>query len=113
LVYLRPKFAGPVADRIGLEVIEAAVVLLLPDFELGLCLENPDKDRRLFRHPLLGEHRACLRRERLQIGWRKLAARCQREDRSRHGSRYRGLLANRSLHTRMHLEHPAPETTEQ
>ncbi len=54
-LHFRPKPTGPVADRIGLEVIEAAIILLFPDFELRLLLENPDENRGFLSHALFGE----------------------------------------------------------
>src|SRR5215813_8340923 len=50
---LRPKIARPPTDRKGLEQLEAAGGVLLPDFELRLFLENTHKDRRMFWHLLL------------------------------------------------------------
>src|SRR4029450_5634721 len=52
---LRAEATRIAADRIGLEQIEAAVVLRLPDLELGFGLEDPDEDRRFLGHSLLGE----------------------------------------------------------
>ena len=43
LLQLRPEIAGIKADRIGLEEVELAALLLLPDFQFGLFLENPDE----------------------------------------------------------------------
>src|ERR1041385_402615 len=49
---LGPKLAGPAADRIGLEQREVAGAVPLPDLELGLFLEQADKDRRFLIHVL-------------------------------------------------------------
>ena len=57
LALFRPDIARPAADRIGLEELEAAGVVLLPDLEFGLFLENPHEDRREFRHLLLLDQR--------------------------------------------------------
>ena len=65
LIQLRPKIAGPAADRIGLEDLETASSVLLPDFELRLFLENAHEDRRMLRHLLLPEQREQLARHRL------------------------------------------------
>jgi hypothetical protein len=62
---LRPKLARPAADRIGLEQVVAAARVLLPDFELGLFLEQPHQDRRLGRHVLLRQRRHHFGRQRL------------------------------------------------
>ena len=43
LVQLRPEIARPPADRIGLEDLETAGRVLLPDFELRLFLENAQR----------------------------------------------------------------------
>src|SRR5215471_7315085 len=53
LIELRPKIARPPTDREGLEQIEMAGGVLLPDFELRLFLENAHKDRPMFWNLLL------------------------------------------------------------
>ena len=45
LPQLRPKIARPPANRIGLEDLETAGGVLLPDFELRLFLEDAHQDR--------------------------------------------------------------------
>ena len=63
---LGAKLAGPATDRIGLEQRKPPFVILLPDFELRLLLEQPHQDRRFLRHVLvleLGQH---LGRQRLE-----------------------------------------------
>ena len=47
---LGAKLAGPATDRIGLEQRKPPFVILLPDFELRLLLEQPHQDRRFLRH---------------------------------------------------------------
>jgi hypothetical protein len=63
LLKLRPKIARPPTDRIDLEDLETARVVLFPDFELRLFLENAHKDRRMFWHLLLPEQREQLGRQ--------------------------------------------------
>ena len=61
LPLLGAEIARPVADRIGLEVVEAAVVALLPELQLRLFLEDADEDRRFRLHALLAqEHHGLL-----------------------------------------------------
>ena len=74
LANLGPEAARIGADRIGLELVEASVVLGLPHFELGLSLEDADEDWRFLGHALLGQERACLRRKWLHVRRRELAA---------------------------------------
>ena len=62
LLDLWPQIARPIADRIGLEVVVAPVVALLPDLELGLFLEDANEDGSLCVHALLAEeHHGVLR----------------------------------------------------
>ena len=42
---LRAEIAGPAADRVDLEQLDAPAGTLLPDFELGFFLEDADEDR--------------------------------------------------------------------
>src|SRR5262249_19787647 len=42
---LRTEIAGPAADRIDLEQLEAAGGVLLPDLKLGFLLKDADEDR--------------------------------------------------------------------
>src|SRR5262249_15224335 len=57
LVQLRPQIARPPADRKGLEELEMAAAVLLPDFEFRLFLEDAHNDRRMLRHLLLSQQR--------------------------------------------------------
>ena len=52
---LGTDFAGPIADRIRLEVIEAAVVSRLPYFKFGIFLEDAYEDRCAPLHALAAE----------------------------------------------------------
>src|SRR5262249_48726670 len=59
LLDLRPQLARPAADRIGLEQLELAVAVFLPDLELRLLLVEPHQNGRLLAHVLLldlGDH---------------------------------------------------------
>lgn len=56
-VEFRAEIAGPAADRIGLEMLEAAGRVLLPDLEFRLFLEDAHHDRRELRHPLALDQR--------------------------------------------------------
>src|SRR5262249_49559100 len=95
LLDLRPELARPAADRIGLEQLELAVAIFLPDLELRLLLVEPHQNGRLLAHVLLldlGDH---LRGEWLQraqapagrvVG---IATRKQKGGRNRGGSQQR------------------------
>src|SRR5262249_10308557 len=63
--HLRAEIAGPAANRVGLEQLELAGTVLLPDLELGLLLEQADQDRRLPVHIVLDHSGEQLRRNRL------------------------------------------------
>src|SRR5919108_3248824 len=66
---LRTKFAGPVADRVRLDVIKAAVVALFPHLELGFFLKNANEDRLVSPHTLLAEEHHGLTRQRAKMRW--------------------------------------------
>src|SRR5262249_54170465 len=66
LLNLGAELTRPAADRIGLQQRVAAGLVLLPDLELGLFLEDARKDRRLLAHALLLDERPHLRRHRRQ-----------------------------------------------
>ena len=56
---LRSELARPAADRVAAKKRKAPVLVLLPDLELGLFLEDSHQDRRILFHvPLfdLGQH---------------------------------------------------------
>src|SRR3984893_10392468 len=74
LIQLRPKIARPPTDRKGLEQLEMAGGVLLPDFELRLFLENAHKDRRMFWHLPLLQQREQLGRQLLCCEGRQLIA---------------------------------------
>src|SRR5262245_14729888 len=63
LLDLGAEFARPAADWIGLQERVAAALVLLPDLEFGLFLEDARKDRRLLAHSLLLDERHHLRRQ--------------------------------------------------
>ena len=66
LLDLRAELARPAADRIRGKQPVSSRIVLFPDLEFGLFLEEPDQGRGFFRHVLaleLGKH---LRRERLE-----------------------------------------------
>ena len=67
LLDLGAELSRPVANGIGLEVVVAAVVALLPDLELGVFLEDADEDRRLRVHALLAEEHHGVLRQRTQV----------------------------------------------
>ena len=59
LLDLRAEFAGPAADREGLEQCEVAVAVFLPDLKFRFFLEDPHQDGGFLGHILLldvGEH---------------------------------------------------------
>ena len=62
---LGSEVARPAADRIGLQQREAAGAILLPDFEFGFLLEDPDQHRRLQVHVLRRHVGDQFRRDRL------------------------------------------------
>ncbi len=49
---LGPEVTRPAANRVALQECEAAGAILLPDFEFGFLLEQPDQHRRLQVHVL-------------------------------------------------------------
>src|SRR6202043_3741598 len=69
---LRTDAARPAADRIDFQQFVAGGAVLLPDFELGLFLEDADEDRRFLRHAFLVEQRQHLRRQFLHRAGGKL-----------------------------------------
>jgi len=64
---LGPEIPRPVANRVGLEVVEAAIFPLLPHLELGLLLEDADEDWRLCVHALAAEEHHRLLGQRQQM----------------------------------------------
>src|SRR5690606_31168940 len=64
---LRTEFAGPFADRIGLQERVFAVARLFPDLKLGLFLEDAQQDGRVEVHPLLRNERHGGRRHWLKM----------------------------------------------
>src|SRR5262249_45005177 len=64
---LRSEIARPAADRIRLQQRKAAGLILFPDLELRLLLEDPDQDRRFLLHVLGFDLGLQLVRERLHV----------------------------------------------
>ena len=80
LLLLRPKLAGPAADRIGLQQRKPAIAIALLELELRFLLVDPDQDRIALRDALLGHQRHGGRRDRSQVlvgpATRELVAAC-------------------------------------
>ena len=81
------EFAGIIADRIGLEMLVAAVIGRLPHLELRLFLEDAHEDRLILTHAFLLQQRQRFWRERFEMWRYGLRATRQYRDRQGHESR--------------------------